>query len=208
MSDLDTRTLQLITKGKSLLSEYRNCDWDNQPKLAKTIRSFLRRLREISHHLKWEDKLHDCLTLYSLAQELIQTIRDQGSELDGVLLHDLGTVYTALGQYSEVLRYLQQSIQIQEEEGTRLGVAIALSSLGRLYQKVQRYEEALDCFEQALKRVPALGGCWIAKGGVLEAMGRREEAIASYHRALRIRRWHNEARGALQRLGIDVDNES
>jgi predicted O-linked N-acetylglucosamine transferase (SPINDLY family) len=60
----------------------------------------------------------------------------------------------------------------------------ALVAQGRQLQRARRYDEALDCFNQALTRDPrqleALGN----RGSVLGSLGRFAEALADYERAL------------------------
>jgi tetratricopeptide (TPR) repeat protein len=101
---------------------------------------------------------HDCVAWY-----------DRGKELDDS------------GFYEEALAYYHKALEI------RPNYTDAWNSLGGiLCDQLQRYPEALFCFEQALKFDCLDNFSWYNRGNVLENLERYEEAIASYDLALRI----------------------
>ena len=50
----------------------------------------------------------------------------------------------------------------------------------------KRFEEAVKCFDCALKLVPGDAGLWVARGRALSAAARQQEALACYDKALAI----------------------
>src|SRR5690242_3614947 len=61
--------------------------------------------------------------------------------------------------------------------------------LGRL----ERHEEALTCYEQALKLIPKYPYVWLHKGMAFDALKRYEDALVAYDRALAISPYYEHA---------------
>ena len=61
-----------------------------------------------------------------------------------------------------------------------------LFSQGRTLEKLQRYEEALTAFNQALQTCSDDPELWRCQANVLTLLGRHDEAVASYHKALQL----------------------
>lgn len=64
--------------------------------------------------------------------------------------------------------------------------------------KAERYEEAIRCYDQALKLDPRKAGAWNNKGLSISKLGRHEEAILSFKKAIElnsryVNAWYNKA---------------
>jgi tetratricopeptide (TPR) repeat protein len=61
-----------------------------------------------------------------------------------------------------------------------------LNSCGLCLARMERREEALRCYEQALRLNPQFGQAWFNRGHLLERLGQTGEAAKSYARAVEI----------------------
>ena len=57
---------------------------------------------------------------------------------------------------------------------------------GYNFGRLKKYEEAIKCYDKALKIDPYFSKAWNNKGHVLEVIGRNDEAIRCYNKALEI----------------------
>jgi CHAT domain-containing protein/Tfp pilus assembly protein PilF len=65
-------------------------------------------------------------------------------------LHNLGVVYTELGQYFQALEFYQKALAIQREIGDKLGEGTTLNSIGSVYYEQGKTSQALEFYQQAL----------------------------------------------------------
>src|SRR5690242_18607860 len=59
--------------------------------------------------------------------------------------------------------------------------------------RIERHEEALVHYDQALKLIPKYPYVWLCKGVALDALKRHEDALAAYDRALALSPYYEEA---------------
>jgi tetratricopeptide (TPR) repeat protein len=64
--------------------------------------------------------------------------------------------------------------------------AFAWNNKGVSLVALKRYDEALLCFEKAIKIYPGYWTAWMNRGGCLKALGRHEEAEESLEMARRM----------------------
>jgi tetratricopeptide (TPR) repeat protein len=86
---------------------------------------------------------------------------------------------------AEAKRLLSRA-RLQVEAAIRIkpDSADAFHNLGIVYKELNRYKEALSCFDHALAIDPDFFITWVNRAKVLVKLGRIEEAVASYDRAL------------------------
>ena len=72
-------------------------------------------------------------------------------------------------------------------------MADAWINKGRLLDDSGRHQEAVDCYDQALRRAPQDVVGWANRGNSLKALGRTEEALDSYRKALQYDESHAPA---------------
>jgi Flp pilus assembly protein TadD/Zn-dependent protease len=139
-----------------------------------------------------------------------RTIETQPKNPD--LWHNRALCLHNLEQYDLALIAYDRALEVQENGYLWANKARALTSLGRLKEAVEAYDEsitylpseldnwcnrgrlfvqlqdytaALSDFERALKYRPNDADSWIDRGIVLEKLGRSDEALESYQRAMR-----------------------
>jgi tetratricopeptide (TPR) repeat protein len=87
--------------------------------------------------------------------------------------------------------------------------AVEWSNKGVSLSELERYEEALRCYERALALTPDFREVWNNKGLALRALNRYSEALDCFDRALDLDpsfalAWNNKAR-TLEQLGRRID---
>jgi tetratricopeptide (TPR) repeat protein len=88
-----------------------------------------------------------------------------------------------LGKLEEAIECYQQSAEHAEDHAH-----LPLFNLGNLYQEVERFEQALACFELATEVNPEMTDAWINRGRLLDERDHHEEAIQCYDRAIQLDR--------------------
>ncbi len=156
-------------------------------------------------YLEW-GKLEEAQDHFEQSLPLRQRVGDRRGE--GTTLHNLGRMYRVKQQYQKALEFFEQALKLQKKHGSRLEQGITLSYLGRSYWELGKLKKATKLYKQALKilqevEYPDLTHL-LLKGEALAALGRREEAIASYRHVLTIDSKFQEVREALKQLGIDT----
>lgn len=79
----------------------------------------------------------------------------------------------------------------------------AFTYRGWLYKQVGQPELGLKEVDKAMRTDSKNADVYWAKGEIEQALGRSNEAIASFRAALTLKPWHRSARTALQQMGID-----
>jgi len=62
-------------------------------------------------------------------------------------------------------------------------LALAYNNKGIAFGKQGKYDDAIECFNEAIRLKPDFAYAWYNKGLALEELGRRSEAEAAYQRA-------------------------
>ena len=118
----------------------------------------------------------------------------------------LGGALRQLGRLPEARAHVESALRLAREGGVLLTEARALDDLGRVAGAEGSHEDALDLHRQALSLRETVGNrqaeasSHLRIGETLLALGRRDEAIASLHRARELA----EAAGAQPRIA-EVD---
>lgn len=84
-------------------------------------------------------------------------------EIPGLLadnLHDQGELNILRGMPQTSIEQFRRSAEINEELGSQLSAAIAITSLGKAYGRSGRYQDALHHLERAAERLSALDSPW------------------------------------------------
>jgi predicted TPR repeat methyltransferase len=101
-------------------------------------------------------------------------------------------VYTRMGAYDRAAALAQKMADRPGPDQQDW-----VNQVGVLYNKMSRPADALRCFDRAIEISPNLLAAWINRGNALEALGRKDEAIASLKRALEIDPESNVAKFSL-----------
>ncbi|MGK7883070.1 MAG: tetratricopeptide repeat protein [Crocosphaera sp.] len=112
-------------------------------------------------------------------------------------------------QPCQKLDYLQQAKteaeMIVTEDDPEFGCDLFLWNLGNNFSELPDYQQAVDCYQIAVRFKPDLDDAWYNRGVALGKLGRLEDAIASYDKALEFKpddhqAWYNRG-NALGNLG-------
>ncbi|MCX9078623.1 MAG: tetratricopeptide repeat protein, partial [Candidatus Methanoperedens sp.] len=112
------------------------------------------------------------------------------------------------GRYAEALEKFEEALTIFREAGNRVGEAIVLNNIGRVYFAQGQYSQALDSYQQALEIIREVDdrageGIVLSNiGGVYEVQGQYSQALDSYQQALEINREVGDRAGE----GITLSN--
>jgi Flp pilus assembly protein TadD len=153
---------------------------------------------------EYDKALRECDT----AIRLDPTLAD-AHNLRGVILEELGREREAVLAYREALRLdpgfdaAQENLQVVEAElqaGPHLERAFAL-------EDEDKYEEALEECDAAIRLDPDLADAHNLRGVILEELGREEEAVLAYREALRLDPGFDAAGENLQAVEAELQAE-
>jgi tetratricopeptide (TPR) repeat protein len=99
---------------------------------------------------------------------------------DEAALIELGHGLSSSGRIDEAIAHGERSVELRPDS------AALLIALGKTYCEDQRYADAESCFRRAIARAPAVAAGHFLLAQAVEALGRREEAAASYERAIQL----------------------
>ena len=109
------------------------------------------------------------------------------------LVHNLGMLVQARGDYAAALTEYEKSLKIKEEIGNRAGVASSLHEIGMIHQARGDYAAALAEYEKSLKTLEELGNrAGVAAslhqiGMIHQARGDYAAALTEYEKSLKIK---------------------
>jgi eukaryotic-like serine/threonine-protein kinase len=141
---------------------------------------------------------------YRQALALYEQIDNRKHE--GAVLSNLGSLADTLGDYETARGYFERSLAVRRALGDRQGEADTLISLALLYHHQEDHTGALALVEAGLALAESTGypidqGLgWTVQGHLLTALGRLDEATASYEQALAVRRAAGETNLQLEPL--------
>lgn len=143
----------------------------------------------------------------TLFEEALMIRRDIGDDIgEAWTSAALGFLHSDLGRYDEATEFFQKALDIRRVIDTRYsddqgiivanrhGQGITVANLGVAYRALRRFDEALDCLQQALDMFTEIDNrhgqaySWIKIGDTQRELGRTDEALEAYREALTIRR--------------------
>jgi tetratricopeptide (TPR) repeat protein len=86
-------------------------------------------------------------------------------------------------KYEEAIARFTQALELDH---TSAIAAIAWGRKGNCYVSLQKYEEAVECYDRCLEINPSFSNIWFIKGFILDSLGRKDEALTCFDRALLI----------------------
>ncbi len=107
-------------------------------------------------------------------------------------------------EYIEVLKNRQKFEQAEAESAYLVAHApervTHLSVHAVNMMQAGRYDEALELFDRVLERVPKDAGTWTSKGHALKTLGREDEAVQAYRKAIKAKQDHGDGFYSLANL--------
>jgi len=117
------------------------------------------------------------------SEEAIDSYRRAGEMNPMVTMawENLGKLLRKLGRHDEAIESYKRGIELWPEGGGDLW-----NGMGIAYTELNRYGDALSCFEEAARLHPGDGSVWNNKGWALENLGRFSEAMTAYEEGRRL----------------------
>jgi tetratricopeptide (TPR) repeat protein len=103
------------------------------------------------------------------------------------LLRMLGMLYLQRGNWKKGAQMTESSLRVNPAQPE------AQNNLGYALQNLNRFDEALACYDRAISLNRVYAGAWYNRGNVLLSMGRYDEAVSGYRQALKIRPAHADS---------------
>ncbi|MBL7253138.1 AfsR/SARP family transcriptional regulator [Paractinoplanes lichenicola] len=122
----------------------------------------------------------------------------------GITLNNLADLHRQLGEYSDALRHLTESLALRRELGDRLGAGITTLTIGQVYAEDGRAGEAVAWLTDALDLARSTGNTeseWRAltvRARLSREAGRLHEARADLADALRLSEAAGDEQGAAE----------
>ena len=162
-------------------------------------------------------RYNDSLEAYDKAAELISE-KDKDSKKLAVICMSKGQVLNKSGNSVDAKAAFQRSLDILDRILKNDSEDIDILDLkGLMLYYLERYDESVKVYDQVLTVSPKIEPfltyihSWISKGDSLRALGRNEEALVAYNKAIEVgpnfgNAWHG--RGEAQRALGQVFNAS
>ena len=103
------------------------------------------------------------------------------------VLRLLGVIYAQRMQYTEALKYFNESLKALPKN------ALALSNLGNVYLELKEYDKALEAYDKSIKLDSKYAEAWSNKGNALHELKNYQDAIACHDKALSLNPSYAEA---------------
>ena len=150
----------------------------------------------VTHSLLGQNR--QCLELFHQVAELVTPF---GKPLEALVMNNLGTVCTSLGEFSEALRWHRAALEIRTSLDLRPGLGHTYNNIGRAHWFLGELAEARTALEQSItlsKEVNNLSlqaYAYSNLGDVATAEGNTAQAYRHYQRAIELNDALNEPLG-------------
>lgn len=156
---------------------------------ARDLRAYIARIQ-----LKASTLQHP---LFSLRGYHLHTLPGAKPTTQADLFLEFGTVMRLIQEYDHAIQYLSQAIR-ELKDPARLKTA--WNTKGLCYFSKRRYQEAIECFNEAIKLDSNLKQAWFNKAICLREVGDTLGALRCVQRSLEIDPAYKEAKDLLHRL--------
>ncbi|KAF5430639.1 Tetratricopeptide (TPR) repeat [Candidatus Methanophagaceae archaeon] len=132
----------------------------------------------------------DLLRRKRINEYLLEKVRDKEEKTK--ILSELGTIFYYLGELDKALEYFKKALKLNEELGSKAGIAADLGNIGTVYQIKGELDKALEYYEKALKLHEELGSkagiavCLGNIGNVYRIRGELDKALEYFGKALKL----------------------
>ncbi len=148
-----------------------------------------------------QGKYSEAIKLFEQSLAYYRTVGNP--ELEGIMLHSIGSMYRALEQRDQALTHFQQAVTILKTHGDLNWQSLSLRMLGSTYLDIGKYGDAITTYEQALAIDYKLNNKQ-RQGRSLNALGIIYANLGQYQKALT---FHQKALPIFQALGDPEDIE-
>ncbi len=144
----------------------------------------------LPHRIPWpaDAPPEDALKEPFDAEQLVRAIEALGSKADERWRAFAGAAakFEALGEALEENEIPQAATLLDEIDQILPGTSFVLFHRAYVARQDGRNEDALKLYEEAAAKTPNIAAIWINSGAVHASMGKRDEAIAAFHQALKV----------------------
>jgi len=139
---------------------------------------------------------------------LLERTKDKDKEWESIARGNIGIIYQIKGELDKALEYYGKALQLDEELGSKAGMAADLGNIGNAYQTKGEFDKALEYYGKALKLNEELGSkAGMAAdlgniGNVYQIKGELDKALEYYGKALQL----NEELGRKAGMAIGLGN--
>jgi tetratricopeptide (TPR) repeat protein len=137
----------------------------------------------------YQDK-EDLLRRKRINEYLLEKVRDK--EEKAKILSEFGTIFYYLGELDKALEYYEKTLELDEELGSKGGIAMDLENMGNIYRIKGELNEALEYYGMALKlneelgRKEGIARVLVNKGIVYRIRRELDKALEYYEKALKL----------------------
>lgn len=127
---------------------------------------------------------------------LVRYLQQRSGDLDART--NLGALQMQCGLLPESIGSLQEVIKVNPRHSS------ALHNLGNAFLQQERVLLALEAFQRAVTERPEFAASWCKLALVLQKLGRMDEALSAYRRAVELKPGYGEAVEGLNSLYVQV----
>lgn len=135
--------------------------------------------------------------LFSLRGHHLHTLPGTRPALEAELNLELGTVTRLIQEYDHAIQYLNQAIRDLKDPAR---LKTAWNTKGLCFFSKRRYQEAIECFNEAIKLDSNLKQAWFNKAVCLREVGDTLGALRCVQRSLELDPTYKEANDLFRRL--------
>ncbi|MEG4208787.1 tetratricopeptide repeat protein [Microcoleus sp. S13_B4] len=135
-------------------------------------------------------------------EEALKLYREAGDRSgEATTLHNIGAVYSKLGEKQKALEYYSQSLPLTRAVGDRPGEATTLNNIGAVYSDLGEQQKALEYYSQSLPLRRAVGdhsgeATTLSNiGAVYSELGEKQKALEYLSQSLPLTRAVGDRRG-------------
>lgn len=193
----------LATDARQQIEKYRET---HPEELHKTARLYAQVLSHCCSYYSLTGRLDECVQQAQVALELLD--QDDLPEVRASLLHQLGTAYRDLSDYTKALQYDEQALMVWQQQGNVHGVNSIMGSIAGSYYYLGEFDKALASCESVknyFEEANDVNYLAIALGNlavVCNSVGKYAEAMQHLERAMEI----NKALGNKRFVAINAQN--